>query len=90
MAGWYNRTGMILNSHVDPRKLVGSYPERLSLEQLRGLAGYMVALELYTPETVPVRRIEAIGETVEECMAGLAARGLDPRHFEYSMLKAPY
>jgi hypothetical protein len=81
---------MILNSRVDHRKLLGAYPERLSLGQLRGLAGYMVALELYTPETVPVRRIEAIGETGEECMAELAARGLDPRHFEYIMLKAPY
>ncbi|HEY1204834.1 MAG: hypothetical protein ABSH46_15635 [Bryobacteraceae bacterium] len=81
---------MILNSRVDPRKIVGSYPERLSVEQLRALAGYVVALELYTPETVPVRRIEAIGETADECMAGLAGRGLDPRRFEYIMLKAPY
>jgi len=90
MDDWYNRTGMILNSGVDPRKLIGLYPERLSVEQLRGLAGYVVALELYTPETVPVRRIEAIGETAEECMAELVARGLDPRHFEYILLKAPY
>ncbi len=81
---------MILNSRVDPRKLVGLYPERLSIEQLTALAGYVVALELYTPETLPLRRIEAIGETAEECMAELAARGLDPRNFEYSMLKAPY
>jgi hypothetical protein len=81
---------MILNSRVDPRKLVGLYPERLSIEQLMALAGYVVALELYTPETVPLRRIEAIGETAEECMAELAARGLDPRNFEYSMLKTPY
>ena len=81
---------MILNSGVDPRKVVGSYPERLSVKQLRGLAGYVVALELYTPETVPVRRIEAIGETAEECMAELDGRGLEPRQFEYSTLKAPY
>ncbi len=81
---------MILNSRVDPRKLVGQYPERLSVEQLSALAGYMVALERYTPETAPVRRIEAIGETAEECMTELAARGLDPRDFEYIMLKASY
>jgi len=81
---------MILNSRVDPGTLVGSYPERLSLEQLKALAGYVVALELYTPETVPVRRIAGIGETVEGCMADLVARGLEPRHFEYIMLKAPY
>jgi hypothetical protein len=81
---------MILNSRIDPRKLIGLYPERLSLEQATALAGYVVALEVYTPETVPVRRIEGIGETAEECMAALAARGLDPRRFEYVMLKAPY
>jgi hypothetical protein len=81
---------MILNSRVDPRKVVGLCPERLSVEQLRALAGYLVALERYTPETVPLRRIEAIGETAEDCVADLAGRGIDPRHFEYIMLKAPY
>jgi adenosylmethionine-8-amino-7-oxononanoate aminotransferase len=81
---------MILNSRVDPRKLIGLSPERLSVEQLRALAGLVVALELYTPETTPVRTIEAIGETAEECMAELAARGLNVRRFEYVMLKAPY
>jgi non-ribosomal peptide synthetase component F len=81
---------MILNSGVDPRKVVGLCLDRLSVKQAAALSGYMVALELYSPETGPVRRIEAIGETAEECAAELAARGLDPRHFEYVMLKAPY
>ncbi len=81
---------MILHSGVDPRTVVGLSPERLSIKQLTALAGYVVALEVYTPETVPVRRIEAIGETAEECMAELAQRGLDLRHFEYVLLKAPY
>jgi hypothetical protein len=81
---------MILNSGVKPRSVVGLPPERLSVEQMTALSGYIVALELYTPETAPVRRIEAIGETAEECMAELAGRGLDPRRFEYVMLKAPY
>jgi hypothetical protein len=70
--------------------LVGRYPERLSIQELTVFEGYVVALEIYTPETLPLRRIEAAGETAEDCMAQLAARGLDPRHFEYTMLKAPY
>ena len=68
----------------------GRYPEQLSIAELTALEGRVVALEIYTPETLPLRRIEAIGETAEECMAQLAARGLDPRRFEYTVLKAPY
>ena len=81
---------MILNSRIDPRKALGQSPERLSVGQLTALAGYVIAVELYTPETAPVRTIEAIAETAEECVAELAARGLDPKRFEYTMLKAPY
>jgi hypothetical protein len=81
---------MIPNSRIDPGKLIGLSPERLSVKQAAALAGYVMALEVYTPETVPLRRIEAVAETAEGCMAELAARGLDPRRFEYVMLKVPY
>ena len=73
-----------------PLKAEGRAPEQLSIAELTALEGRVVALEIYTPETLPLRRIEALGETAEECMAQLAARGLDPRHFEYTVLKAPY
>ncbi len=68
----------------------GRSPEQLTIAELMALEGRVVALEIYTPETLPLRRIEAIGETAEECAAQLAARGLDPRRFEFVVLKAPY
>jgi hypothetical protein len=73
-----------------PKPAVGRYPEQLSIAELTALEGRVVALEIYTPETLPLRRIEALGETAEDCIAQLAARGFDPRHFEYTVLKTPY
>ena len=81
---------MTSGSRIDPVRLIGRSPERLEIRELAALAGKIVALEIYTPETVPLRKIEAIGETAEECMAQLAARGLDPHRFEYTMLKLAF
>ena len=49
-----------------------------------------MALELYSPQTLPLRRIEAIGDSAAECARQLAERGLDPRRFEFTLLKPPY
>ena len=43
--------------------------------------GKYVALEVYTPEALPLRRIEAIGDSLEECLRMLKGRGLDPLKF---------
>jgi hypothetical protein len=77
-------------ARIMAERLFGRSFERLSIEELTSLAGKIVALEIYTPETTPVRTIQATGDTAEDCMAQLAARGLDPRNFEFTMLKAPY
>jgi hypothetical protein len=69
---------------------VGRSPERLSLEERFALAGKFVALEVYTPETIPLRRIEAIGDSTGECVRGLRARGLDPGRFEFLRITRPY
>jgi hypothetical protein len=74
----------------DPQKALGRAPERLTLEEQRALTGKFIALEIYSPETAPLRRIEAIGDTVEECIRQLAARGLDPKNFEFSRLKPAF
>jgi hypothetical protein len=79
---------MSLERRIDPKRALGRSPERLELSELAAWAGLVVALEIYTPETLPLRIIEAIGESAGECVAQLAARGLDPRRFEYVMLKA--
>jgi len=69
---------------------VGRSPERLSLEERFALAGKYVALEIYTPEAIPLRRIEAIGDSTGECLRGLRTRGLDPARFEFVRITRPY
>ncbi len=81
---------MAVNSRIDPARFVGRSPERLSLEEMQALAGKWVALEIYSPETLPMRRIEAIGDSAEECIRQLSQRGLDPKKFEFTPLKLPY
>jgi hypothetical protein len=70
--------------------VVGRSPEELSLAERRALAGHWIALEIYTPQNLALRRIEAIGATREACLAALAARGLEARRFELELLRPPY
>jgi hypothetical protein len=71
-------------------RAIGRGPEQLSLRERLELAGKFIALEVYTPEALPLRRIEAIGDSIEECARMLGSRGLDPRKFEFVRLPAPY
>jgi len=71
---------------IDPAQAIGRAPEKLTPAERNALTGKYVAFEVYTPETLPFRRIEAIGDSVEECVRTLKARGLDPRRFEFSRL----
>jgi hypothetical protein len=77
-------------SAKDRERAIGRSPERLSLDERIQLTGKYIALEFYTPETLPLRRIEAIGESLQECVSTLKSRGLDPARFEYSRLAPPY
>jgi hypothetical protein len=74
---------------MDTSRAMGRSPDSFRLDEALAFAGKCVALEIYSPRTTPLRRIEAIGDTVEECLEQLVARGLDPSHFEYTRLKAP-
>lgn len=65
---------------------VGREPERFTIDERKALAGKWMALEVYTPATLPLRRIQAVGSTPAECIAQLVARGLDPRNFEFSVI----
>ena len=71
-------------------RAIGRNPDDLSLEERTALAGKHIALEIYTPKDLPLRRIEAIGDSVADCVRMLQARGLDPTKFEFSVLKGPY
>ena len=81
---------MTATATKDPQRAIGRSPDRLSLEERRALMGKYIALEVYTPEDLPLRRIEAIGGSVQECVRQLAARGLDPMRFEFTRLAPPY
>ena len=44
---------------IDPKDYLGRAPERLTVKEQRELRGWWIALELYSPATTPLRRIEA-------------------------------
>jgi hypothetical protein len=75
---------------VTTDKAIGRAPEELSLDERLHLIGKYIALEIYSPATLPFRRIEAIGDSVADCIRMLRSRGLDPENFEYSRLAPPY
>jgi hypothetical protein len=75
---------------INPRGALGRSPDSLTLAERIALAGQHIALEIYTPETLPLRRIEAIGDSLEVCLRMLRERGLDPRNFEFTLLPRPY
>ncbi|HWC98226.1 MAG TPA: hypothetical protein VG456_15815 [Candidatus Sulfopaludibacter sp.] len=68
------------------QRAIGRSPDRLSLEERSALLGKYVALEIYSPQTQPLRRIEAIGDSLAECIRMLKSRGLDPMQFEFSKM----
>lgn len=74
----------------NPNRAIGRSPDALTLEERLALAGKIVALEIYTPETTPLRRIEAIGDSAAECIVQLRERGLDAANFEFTRLHPPY
>ena len=69
------------------QRAIGRSPDRLTLEERQLLAGKFIALEIYSPDTAPLRRIEAIGDNLAECIRMLKSRGLDPMQFEFTQLK---
>jgi hypothetical protein len=81
---------MFVSAASDPKQAIGRSPDRLNLEERLALLGKFIALEVYTPEALPLRRIEAIGDSVDECVRQLVARGHDPARFEFSRLGPPY
>jgi hypothetical protein len=81
---------MPVSAAKDPQQAIGRAPERLTLAERLALTGKFIALEIYTPEALPLRRIEAIGDSVDDCVAQLIQRGHDPARFEFSRLEPPY
>lgn len=72
------------------RKLIGQPMDGLSLADRWKFSGVWVALEIYTPQTLPLRTIEAVGGSAAECIQNLVSRGLDANRFEFIPLPQPY
>jgi len=75
---------------LDTTTLIGRAPEALSIDERRAIAGRWAALEIYSPATTPLRRIQALGDSVAECARQLKQRGLDPQRFEFVLMTPPY
>jgi hypothetical protein len=80
---------------------IGKAPDDLTLTERFALAGKYIALEIYTPTimgeaggkpeiAVRLRRIEAISDSVEDCIRQLKAAGVDPAAYEFTRLKPPF
>jgi hypothetical protein len=77
---------MMKSSVAGAAKLIGRSPDTLTLQERISFAGKHVALEIYTPGNLALRRIEAVGDSLEECIRTLQDRGLDPRKFEFTLI----
>lgn len=66
--------------------LIGEPVERLTPPQRNAISGKWVAFEIYSPETLPLKRIEALGDSSADCIRQLVARGLDPSAFEFQIV----
>jgi len=68
---------------------IGRTPEQLSNPDQWKIAGRWAAFELYSPETNPFRLIQALGDSPADCIRQLQSRGLDPKKYEFVILKPP-
>ena len=75
---------------ADTKALIGKPVDGFTLADQWRYSGIWVALELYTPQTLPMRVIAAAGASASECMAQLRDHGLDPAQYEYRPLVQPY
>ena len=80
----------LIETDVDVSKLVGRAMESLKFRERLALTGKWIAMEIYTPQTLPLPRIQAVGDSPADCARQLAAQGLDPRRFEFSRVGPPY
>ena len=70
-------------------KFLDRSPDSLSLRERTLLTGKWIALELYTPKTLPLRKMAALGDTAADAVRMLQSRGLDPTRYELMPLKRP-
>lgn len=69
---------------------LGHAPEELSLPLRTSLNGLWVALELYDPHRLPLRKIVAVASTPSQCFSDLKAKGHNLALFEVIQLPTAY
>ena len=72
------------------QKFVGKSLDGLPLSDRWNISGTWIATELYSPQRLPLRTIEAIGANARDCIRQLRERKRDPALFEYSPVSQPY
>lgn len=71
-------------------RFLGRSPDNLNYAERYELDGKWVAFEKYTPEKLPMRLFEAVGESARDCRKQLVARGFDPSEYEFVPLRKPF
>lgn len=71
---------------IDLDRFVGRGGDSLTFGERQELAGKWVAIEIYSPVTLPLRVFRAVGDSAAECRRQLRDRGLDVTHFEYFVM----
>ena len=74
---------------LDASRFLHRSPDSFQPSEWRAVHGLWAAFELYSPQTTPLRRIQALGATAAECMASIAGQGLPASNFEYVKLRSP-
>ena len=70
--------------------LLGRVPDQLTIAERRALVGRWIAIELYDPKTLPLRRIEAEGDSVADCVRQLREKQLPVTNFEFQQIHPAY
>lgn len=71
---------------LDVRHYLGRNPDELKLPEISQLAGVWLALEVYNPANLALRRIAALGDSPEVCQAALREQGKDPGDYQYILM----
>lgn len=65
------------------KNYVGTNPDELSLRERSELAGQWLALEIYHPANLAMRRISAVGPSPDACRRSLQEQGKEPAAYQY-------
>ncbi len=74
----------------DFAELIGKTLDQLNLKTRDEVVGKVIAMKIYSPQNLALQRIEAIGDSVSECVEQLKSHDLDPLEYEFSRMNPPF